>query len=187
MSRAAIRGQIAHIAFPLFCDSGFDSVTFDELALAVGVSRSTLLRYFPTKEDVVLFVFEPLGDAIAGAVAARPATESTWTALRCGLEPAVRRMTTNPDESLAVLRLIGRTPALCGALRDQQASWRPLLVRSLSQRRVSATEAPLVILTKAAAALDCLAVALETWTANDAVDDLDSLVAQAFAALAGPD
>lgn len=59
ISRHAVRAELARVAFNRFCLTGFNQVTFADLSKAAGVSRSTFLRYFGTKEDVVLFVFDP--------------------------------------------------------------------------------------------------------------------------------
>ena len=58
IARAAVRAELGQVAFELFLREGFDKVTIDDLAAAAGVSRSTFLRYFGTKEDAVLSAFE---------------------------------------------------------------------------------------------------------------------------------
>ena len=184
IGRAAIRDELGGIALPLFFDAGFDSVTFDDLATAAGVSRSTFLRYFGSKEDVVLFVFEPLGDAMSAALAARPAAEDEWTALRRAVDPAVALIVRDPGKGLALLRLVWDTPALWARLHEKQASWRPALVDRLSERSGAAPPSPLVLRTRVMAALGCLTVAFDIWIEGEGRDDLDVLADLTFGALA---
>lgn len=47
------RNDIVESATRLFLDRGFDATTMDEIAAAAEVSRSTLFRYFGTKESLV--------------------------------------------------------------------------------------------------------------------------------------
>lgn len=47
---------LVETAFELFVERGFMNVSMEEVAQAAGVSRSTLYRRFPTKEDLVLEV-----------------------------------------------------------------------------------------------------------------------------------
>jgi AcrR family transcriptional regulator len=184
IGRAAIRDELASIALPRFLDAGFDNVTFDDLATAARVSRSTFLRYFGSKEDVVLFVFDPLGDAMSAALASRPAAEDEWTALRRSVDPAVALLVRDPGEGLALLRLVWNTPALWGRLHEKQASWRAALVDRLSQRSGADTPSPLVLRTRVMAALGCLMVAFDSWVEGEGRDDLDVLADLTFGALA---
>ncbi|WP_256966377.1 TetR/AcrR family transcriptional regulator, partial [Streptomyces griseiscabiei] len=71
IARAAVRAELAQVAFELFLRDGFDKVTLDDLASAAGVSRSTFLRYFGTKEDAVLGAFDAHGTWVADALRAR--------------------------------------------------------------------------------------------------------------------
>lgn len=47
------RADIAEAAIRLFRDAGFDAVTMDDVAVAAGISRRTVYRHFPSKDDLV--------------------------------------------------------------------------------------------------------------------------------------
>jgi AcrR family transcriptional regulator len=51
--RQQTRGEIVRLAFELFAKQGYESVSMDSIAEAVGVSRATLFNYFPQK-DLIL-------------------------------------------------------------------------------------------------------------------------------------
>ncbi|MGW7817398.1 TetR family transcriptional regulator [Streptomyces puniciscabiei] len=46
--------EVSDIAVRLFLERGFDAVSVAEIAAAAGISKPTLFRYFPAKEDLVL-------------------------------------------------------------------------------------------------------------------------------------
>lgn len=187
IGRAAVREELAAVALPRFVDVGFDAVTFDDLAGAAGVSRSTFLRYFASKEDVVLHVFDPLGEQMAAALAARPRAEDDWRALRRAVDPAVQLIAADPEAGLTLLRLVWSTPALWARLHEKHGTWRPPLVDLLVQRSTaSAAKAPalLAVRTRVMAALGCLMVAFDAWIESGGAQPLEALTDGAFAALA---
>ncbi|WP_035750514.1 TetR/AcrR family transcriptional regulator [Parafrankia discariae] len=183
VARAAVRADLAQVAFDLFQRDGFEKVTINEVAAAAGVSRNTFLRYFDTKEDAVLSAFEARGEQVAEALRARPAAEDDWTALRRALDTVADDHRRDPAGALATARLILETPALRARLLEKQCGWRPLLVHALAERTDSAQSAELELLVRAAAALDCLGIAIDRWTASEGRLDLGDLLDAAFAAL----
>lgn len=48
---------VSDIAVRLFIEKGFDAVSVAEIAAAAEISKPTLFRYFPAKEDLVLYRF----------------------------------------------------------------------------------------------------------------------------------
>ncbi|MHA5050442.1 TetR/AcrR family transcriptional regulator [Streptomyces sp. SD15] len=184
IARAAIRAELAHVAFDLFRREGFEKVTVNDLAAASGVSRSTFLRYFGTKEDAVLDAVDAQGDRIADALRARPADEDDWTALRHALDTVTEHHRQDPAGALAMSRLIMETPALCARSLEKQSGWRPAIAQALSERAAPSRPPTLGPLVRAAAAVDCLNIAVNHWTASDGHLDLNDLLDEAFAALA---
>ncbi|MDX3388285.1 TetR family transcriptional regulator [Streptomyces niveiscabiei] len=183
IARSAVRAELAQAAFELFRREGYENVTINDLAAAAGVSRSTFLRYFGSKEEAALNAFDAHGERVADALRARPATEDDWTALRRALDTALEHYRQDPDSALAMTRLVQDTPALCARQLEKQSGWRPALARALAERTGSAEQTTLAHAVRAAAALDCLNVALDHWTASDGQLDLTGLLDDAFAAL----
>ncbi len=186
IGRHAVREELARVAFNQFCLTGFDQVTFADLAGATGVSRSTFLRYFANKEDVVLFVFDPIGDIIVEALSSRPTLDDDWLALRRAFDPVTTFLTRDADEVIRFLDLILVTPALNARFREKQFDWRPNIVGALHQSD-SAPAAPSVVASvRVAAALECFSTALADWRNSEGREDLASLLDQAFGALTVP-
>ncbi|MEV0411752.1 TetR family transcriptional regulator [Streptomyces sp. NPDC050448] len=67
------RGRLAATALELFLERGFDAVSVADVAAAAEVSKPTLFRYFPSKEDLVLDRFADHQDEVARIVRDRPA------------------------------------------------------------------------------------------------------------------
>ena len=183
IARSAVRAELGQVAFDLFRREGFEKVTINDLAAAAGVSRSTFLRYFGSKEEAVLSAFDAHGDHVAGALRSRPDGEDDWTALRHALDTALDHYRRDPEGALAMTRLVRQTPALCARQLEKQGGWRTKLAQALTDRMGAGKPATLAHAVRAAAALDCLNVALDYWIASDGALDLPTLLEEAFAAL----
>jgi len=77
-----------------------------------------------------------------------------------------------------------RPSALCARSQEKQNGWRPAIAQALTERTDPSRPATLGPLVRAAAAVDCLNIAVNHWTASDGRLDLDALLDEAFAALA---
>ncbi|MEV6169057.1 TetR family transcriptional regulator [Streptomyces sp. NPDC051954] len=62
--------SVSDIAIRLFLERGFDAVSVAEIAAAAEISKPTLFRYFPAKEDLVLHRIADHEDEAARVVAA---------------------------------------------------------------------------------------------------------------------
>lgn len=72
---------VSEAAISMFLERGFDKVSVAEVAAAADISKPTLFRYFPTKEDLVLHRFSDHEDEAARVVEGRPDGTTPWT--RC--------------------------------------------------------------------------------------------------------
>ena len=113
--------EISETAIALFLEKGFDRVSVTEVAAAAEVSKPTLFRYFPAKEDLVLHRFADHEDEAGRVVAERPAGVSPLDALHRhfldGLERRDPVTGLNDDPRvLAFHRLLYGTPSLVARL-----------------------------------------------------------------------
>ncbi|MGW6982955.1 TetR/AcrR family transcriptional regulator [Streptomyces sp. NPDC054932] len=76
------RRRLAATALELFLERGFDAVSVADVAAAAEVSKPTLFRYFPSKEDLVLDRFADHQDEAARIVRDRPAGSTPVGAVR---------------------------------------------------------------------------------------------------------
>ncbi|MGP3964089.1 TetR/AcrR family transcriptional regulator [Nonomuraea sp. 3N208] len=82
LQRQRVREAISTAAIALFLERGFDEVPVTEIAAAAGVSKPTLFKYFPAKEDLVLHRIADHEGEAARVVRGRVAGEAPLEALR---------------------------------------------------------------------------------------------------------
>lgn len=127
---------ISDAAIALFLERGFDEVSVAEVAAAADVSKPTLFRYFPAKEDLALHRFADHEDEAARVVSARPPGISPLDALHHHfLEGLERRdpVTGLSDHEgvLAYLRLLYGTPSLVARMYAYQGRSEEALAAAL--------------------------------------------------------
>ncbi|MEV4923758.1 TetR/AcrR family transcriptional regulator [Streptomyces roseoverticillatus] len=110
--KAATRQALADTALNLFLEHGYDHVTIRDIADAVDVSTTTLLKYFPTKEALVFDEETEQETALVAAVRDRPEGQSIPQAL-CAHIKRIRIGAGDSDARFAAFsRLVADTPAL---------------------------------------------------------------------------
>ncbi|MGW0736695.1 TetR/AcrR family transcriptional regulator [Streptomyces sp. NPDC002851] len=128
---------ISDAAIALFLEKGFDKVSVAEVAAAAEISKPTLFRYFPAKEDLALHRFADHEDEAARIVSARAADESALDALEAHFLSALDRddpvTGLNDDpEALAFQRLLYGTPSLLARLHTYQRRSEQALAKALA-------------------------------------------------------
>ena len=187
IARAAVQAELSLAAYELVVEKGYGNVTLDDMAAAGGVSRSTFLRYFRTKDQAILIALKAYVERMADALRARPREEDDWSALRSAIESFVVPIyTLNPAGAQALSRFALFSRGLSGAHVDL-ADWRAPLTRALAERHGAAKPIPIGLSVKVAAALDCMGLAVSHWVAVDGEADLVELLREGFAALSGDD
>jgi AcrR family transcriptional regulator len=185
IARAAVQAELSLAAYELVVEKGYGNVTVDDMAAAGGVSRSTFLRYFRTKDQAILVALKAYVERMADALRTRPRDEDDWSALRNAIEAFVVPIyTRNPAGAQAFSRLAMFTQALSGAQLERQ-DWRTPLTHALAERHGVSGPVPISLSVKVGAALECMGLAVSYWAAADGEVDLIDLLREGFAVLSG--
>ncbi|MEU6660403.1 TetR/AcrR family transcriptional regulator [Streptomyces sp. NPDC046821] len=137
---------ISEAAIGLFLEKGFENVSVAEVAAAAEISKPTLFRYFPTKEDLVLHRFADHEDEAARVVSGRDDGVTPLAALRAHFFDGLARRdpVTGLNDHPAVLafhRLLYGTPSLVAGMYGFQQRSEAALAEALGEgvaARVSA-------------------------------------------------
>lgn len=164
---ATSHAAIEAAAFALFAERGFDDTTAEEIAEAVGVSRRTLFRYFPSKNDIPWGRFD---ESLAGFRQTLRALPLTQPVARTVQEAVVAFNTFN-DGSIpahrARMSLILRTPSLQAHSVLMYARWRQVITEYVAER-TGTDPAGLAVQTVGHVSLALAVAAYEDWLRHPA-------------------
>jgi AcrR family transcriptional regulator len=108
------REAIRTATYALVREQGYEATTIEQIADRAEVSPSTVFRYFPTKEDIVLTdEYDPI---LLDELRARPADEPWPETIRSVMREAIR---TGIDEDIEVARLRTRLMVEVPAVRSR--------------------------------------------------------------------
>jgi AcrR family transcriptional regulator len=186
-TRRAVQADIAAAAVGLFLEHGFEATTMDQVAVAAGISRRSLFRYFETKEDMVLGNLRETGHQVHARLASRPLDEPPWDALRASLRAMIDAPGYSLTGTLKLAVMLYETPSLRARHLEKQFEWLDLLAPEIA-KRLGPSPAPgpdpraraLV-----SCALTCLDAATEAWVQAGGEGDVEQLYDQAVAAVRG--
>jgi AcrR family transcriptional regulator len=131
--KARTKAAIQEHAMRLFGGRGYQATTVEQIAAAAEVSPSTFFRYFPTKEDVVLY--DALDPVLLEAFRGQPADLSPIQALRGAMWAVFAGL---PVEALAMQQerdaLIRSVPELRARMLDEFAKSLQLFAEIVAER-----------------------------------------------------
>ncbi|WP_442819263.1 TetR/AcrR family transcriptional regulator [Streptomyces sp. NBC_01236] len=127
------REAIRTATYALVREQGYDATTIEQIAERAEVSPSTVFRYFPTKEDIVLTdEFDPL---IMEEVRARPADEPWPVTIRYVMRKAAQ---VGIEEDLEVARLrthlLAQVPAVRSRMMESMSVTGSMLCQAIGER-----------------------------------------------------
>ena len=118
--RQLVRQEIAHAAWLLFAERGYEDTTVGEIARAASISRRSFFRYF-SKEDVVIGTTDALAEDVLAAFASRPASEPPLVAIQRALTPAITTRLADAAEARAIVSLLRESRTLRRAMLERHA------------------------------------------------------------------
>jgi AcrR family transcriptional regulator len=118
--KAATRQSLHEAALRLAMAHGLDGVTVEDIADEAGVSRRTFSNYFANKEEAILHRDRERTRTLLSLLAARPAGERPWLALRRAAADLYRDRTIPTPEWVEQLRLLRRHPSLLARQASDQ-------------------------------------------------------------------
>ncbi|MFD5285620.1 TetR family transcriptional regulator [Streptomyces rubrogriseus] len=178
---------LSDIAVELFLEKGFDAVSVAEVAAAAEVSKPTLFRYFPAKEDLVLHrIADHEDEAARVAAAGQPApVDALRRHFLAGLERCdpVTGLNDHPAV-LAFHRLLYGTPALVARMHTQLERSEAALAEVLGGDLDARLAAGQIIAVQRVLALDNWRRIAAGERVADVRDDAVTAAERAFAGLA---
>lgn len=126
--------EVARAALQLFADNGFDETTVDEIATEAGVSRRTIFRYYPSKNDMVWGDFDWVLNRLRAALAETSPDESLMDAIRRAVIASNHYEPEQLPELRIRLTLITTVPALQAHSMLRYADWRRVIAEFVAER-----------------------------------------------------
>ena len=181
--RSTTPGHIAEVALDLFTTYGFSEVSVDDVAVASGIARRTLFRYYSSKNAIPWGDFDAhlrhFADVLDGIDADVPLRD----ALRTGLLDFNSFDDFETDQHRRRMRLILQTAELQAYSTTMYAGWRAVVAQFVA-RRLGAQAGDLVPQTIAWSMLGVALAAYEFWLAHENIP-LREAMGEAFDTVAG--
>ncbi|WP_369391571.1 TetR/AcrR family transcriptional regulator [Streptomyces sp. CG1] len=173
-TREAIRAA----TYALIKEQGYDATTIDQIAERAEVSPSTVFRYFPTKEDIVLTdEYDPL---MLEELRTRPTDEPWMDSLRYVMRRALDlMMEADPEEIRLRTRLTTEVPAVRSRMMESMSSTGRLLSQAAAERTGLAPDS-LEVRVHAMAVTGGLLEVSMYWAEHGHTEDLKALMDRAL-------
>ncbi|WP_037841889.1 TetR/AcrR family transcriptional regulator [Streptomyces sp. NRRL F-5126] len=175
------RNAIRRATYRLVAQDGYEATTVEQIAEAAEVSPSTVFRYFPVKEDIVLTdEYDPV---MAEVLRSRPGDEPMLESLRYVIIESLRSMVRDqPEELYARTRLMVEVPSIRARLTETMSVTTQLMTSILAER-TGRDPAELELRLFVSTVIGALREVTLYWAEHDFKDDLFALVDRAITLL----
>ncbi|MQA34933.1 TetR/AcrR family transcriptional regulator [Modestobacter roseus] len=123
--------RLVSAAMTLFAERGFEAVTVQEIAERAGVTSRTFFRYYPTKETVVVDLFDRSNTRLVELIRTTPADNGVQDMLR---DAVGRWFQEYEDFYRATTAITEASPSLQSAVLLRSTTWEEHLADVLRER-----------------------------------------------------
>ncbi|MFI0998988.1 TetR/AcrR family transcriptional regulator [Streptomyces galbus] len=174
------RTAIREATYALIEEQGYEATTIEQIAERAEVSPSTVFRYFPTKEDIVLTdEYDPL---MLQELRSRPADEPWTDSVRYVVGRAVQMS----DQDLEVTRLrahlMNQVPAVRARMLETMSVTGRMLAEAVAERAGLGTD-DLEVRVYTMSLIGGLAETYQYWAEGGMREDLHGLLDRALTVL----
>ena len=172
------REAIRSATYALVEEQGYDATTIEQIAERAEVSPSTVFRYFPTKEDIVLTdEYDPL---MVEELRSRPGDEPWPDSLRHVMHRAVQLGMKEPLRvSRLRTRLMVEVPAVRSRMMESMSETGRMLCRAIGERTGRDPQS-LEVRDYAMSIIGGLMETSMYWAENEHEGDFESLIDRAL-------
>lgn len=131
---ATTHAAIERAAFGLFAAHGFEATTLDMIAEEIGVSRRTVTRYYPSKNDIPWGQFDRTLDQFRALLRATEAEAPLWQRVHQAVVEFNDFPATAEPPHRERMRMILRTPALQAHAVLRYGQWRAVIAEFVAEQ-----------------------------------------------------
>ena len=172
---AQTRAEIVDAALELFTDQGFDATSMEQVAEAARVSRRTIYRYFPTKDDLVFESPRKWLGVLNQTLDTRRADEATRDVLRRALRDVARFIESDRDTVLAGFSILIASPSLMARHGRSDAEWSARYIELIGPDVADQPDGALLATTAAMALVAATNALIAVWAAGQPNSDLGTM------------
>ncbi|MFF7640998.1 TetR family transcriptional regulator [Streptomyces canus] len=174
------RTAIRDATYALIEEQGYEATTVEQIAERAEVSPSTVFRYFPTKEDIVLTdEYDPV---MLDELRARPADEPWMESVRHILHRALDFSDVDHEVTRLRAQLMIQVPAVRARMMESMSVTGRLLAGAIAER-TGRDANDLEVRVHTMSLIGGLTEMYQYWAENGMQDDLHSLLDRALPVL----
>lgn len=175
------RTQLLEAALELIARQGFEQTTISEIADAVQVSPRTLLRYFPTKEDVIVSWVDQGMSILRESLGARPPGETDAEALVAAAREMLTAYEARSTFFLVIERTIAASPGISARKQQMMEGLARDICALLVKRPAASISSALIRDVYVGTVFAAIHAAIQAWVATNGSQSLIGLFDEATA------